>query len=152
VIIHDAHTSTLTVLQDGVAANSTITEHPTSEIYKVLVQHKLLVLPTVARPSALIYVKTQGCYGTLFFDKANRTCYNPDTARYECHYFKDDNKSTMLLTGLDLMDLMVQEREKIFVRTEALLPLPEIVQLLPVASENTYMQAKLWFPNNESMH
>ena len=152
MVIHDANTSTLTVLHDGVAANRTITEHPTSEIYSVLLQHKFLVLPTIARPSALIYVKSQECYGTLLFDKENRTCYDPDTAKYVCHYFKDDNRSTIHLTGLDLMDLVVQEREKIFVRTEAFLLLPEIVRLLPVASENTYMQAKLWYPNKESMH
>jgi hypothetical protein len=152
VVLKDSNTSTLTVFEDGVASNRKITEHPTSKIYDILIEHKLLVLPTVARPSAVVRVDSQGCFGTLQFDTVAKTCYNPDTARYVCRYFKDGNLQTMNVTGLDLMDVMIQEREKMFVRTQALLTLPNIVQLLPVASDNTYMQVKLWYPEDASMY
>ena len=152
VVMKDANSSTLTLFEDGVAANRSITEHPTSTIYDVLLQHKLLVLPTVARPSALLHVESQGCFGTLRFDMATKSCYDPDTARYQCRYFKDGNLHTKNVTALDLMDVLVQEREKIFVHTSALLALPNIVQLLPVGSDNSYMKVKLWYPEDESMH
>jgi hypothetical protein len=152
VVMKDANSSTLTLFEDGVAANRSITEHPTSKIYDVLLQHKLLILPTVARPSALLHVESQGCFGTLRFDMATKSCYDPDTARYQCRYFKDGNLHTKNVTALDLMDVLVQEREKIFVHTSALLALPNIVQLLPVGSDNSYMKVKLWYPEDESMH
>ena len=150
VIMHNATTSTLIVCEDGIAANRKITEHATSKIFDVLLEHKLLVLPTVARPAALVYLESQGCFGTLRFDKDTKGCYDPDIARYVCRYFKDGCLQIKHLTALDLMDVLIQERQKLVIHTQALLTLPSIVQLLPVASDNSYMKVKMWYPENES--
>jgi hypothetical protein len=152
VVVHDAKTTTLTIFEDGFAPNRVITEYPTNKIFEVLLQKKMLVLPSVARPSALVHVATEGFYGTLHYDQETLSCYNPNTAKYTCRYFHNGTLSKKYLTALDIADVLVQEREKIFLRTDALLAIPLIGQLLPVGAENTYMQAKLWYPEDISQY
>jgi hypothetical protein len=150
VILHDSENASLTIFNANSNDVLRTTKHDTAEIFDVLRKEKLLVLPMVARPSALVYVADEGFYGTLIYDKELRTCFNPITAQYTCRYFHNDMVKEKFFSALDIMDVLVQEREKIYIRTEALLALPIIATLLPVGSENTYMMVKAWYPEDES--
>jgi hypothetical protein len=133
----------------------------TVHLFATMRKKNLIVLPLIARPSALLYYPSVNHYGTLQFNQSTGQCYDATTGKYTLRIPDADNNISEdeieKVDGVALVYLNPVEVE------QALITTPDVILAdsrgfrgadglpdprLPIgATTRTYIKGILWYPH-----
>jgi hypothetical protein len=133
----------------------------TTDVFDTLRKKNLIVLPLIARPSAVLYDNSCFKYGTLQFNQSTGQCYDATTGKYTLRIADPDNQMSVDEFGTD-GDYKLKHLNPIDVEL-SLIGVPTFLladsrgflasdglpdQRLPIgAASRTYIKGILWYPH-----
>jgi hypothetical protein len=129
-------------------------------IFATLRSKRMLVLPLIARPAAVLYYARKQCYGVLHYNTLTGQCYDPATGGYTLRMPGDSQPSVdscqyggfteRFIDPLEAERCLLSVPTKLFVDTRAFIDTDGILdQRLPVgAGTRTYLGGILWYPHS----
>jgi hypothetical protein len=131
-------------------------EMPAKDVFSKLRKERLLVLPVVNRPGAVLWHPDQKCYGMLAFDLDTGHCYNPVDGCYTMRVNTKEAAEASLddivgneikLTPLELETMLLGVPTHVFVDTQAFAVDGVSERFIPEGSNHeTLLKCSLWYP------
>jgi hypothetical protein len=133
----------------------------TVDIFDVLRKRNLIVLPLIARPSAVLYKESVNRYGTLEFNVSTGQCYNAVNGRYALRLACSleasiDNEclgadDIMWLNPIEVEESLLRVPTTLLVNTRGFDDIDGTHDpRLPTGSHNkTVLKCLLWYPHGE---
>ena len=141
----------------------------TASVYNALRERQMIVMPLIARPSALVYCADIQRYGTLAFNLETGQCYDRSTGKYTLRVVSGGAQDTMdmsvdasanSINGVSeyFLDPLQVERGLISVPTALYVDSRAFIdsdgrmdtRLETGAGCQTYIRGFLWYPNSQA--